>query len=187
MTRRVGAGARPEEAWKPYLQSGERILWTGAPATGLRFRPRNLALSLFGLFFFAFSAFWIRMASSMMSDIEGIFAVFPWFGLPFALVGLHMLLGQYFWDAYRRSKTTYAISNKHAFIASRHLGQSVKTYPIGRDASLDYEPGDEANLFFTSRMVRTKNGSYEQRIGFEYISDGDAVYRIIRDVRKDSG
>ncbi|MEL6999598.1 MAG: hypothetical protein AAFP68_15160, partial [Pseudomonadota bacterium] len=74
--------------WAPYLDEGERLVWEGRPATGLRVRPSDLLQSGFGLIFFCFSVFWVTMAASSGGAGEGgVFRlVFPLFGLPFVAV-----------------------------------------------------------------------------------------------------
>jgi hypothetical protein len=66
-----------------YIGSDERVLWKGRPEKGITFTPNEIATIPFGIFFTAFSVFWIMMALS-----AGAFALFgSVFGLRYLYVG----------------------------------------------------------------------------------------------------
>lgn len=180
---------RPE-SWGTYLDSDEKLLWDGEPAAGIRVRGGDIAQSVFGLFFGGFAIFWVTMASSMMSgssfgDDMGFFRFFPLFGVPFIIVGAYMVIGQYFWKAFVRSRTRYALTTKRAFIAKSAWGRSLKSFSISADTQLEYEPGQEATIWFAKEERRGSKGRrYTVKKGFEYIPDGDRVYRLMRQVQQ---
>jgi hypothetical protein len=177
---------RPE-SWDAYLDRGEKLLWEGAPAGGLKFRASDLVQSLFGLVFGGFAIFWITMASEMTSkgNAPGPVAFFPLFGIPFVLVGAYMVFGRFFWKAYKRSKTRYALTDKRAIIASSAFGRKLKSYPISDGTRLEYEPGDAATIWFAEEERRGSKGRrYTVKHGFEYIPNGDEVYRLMRKVQQ---
>jgi hypothetical protein len=70
-------GGTAGEAWHDYLDPGERLLWTGAPAQGLRFTLEGAVGSLGGLFVLAFALLWTAGAgwglwSGMWREAEGL-------------------------------------------------------------------------------------------------------------------
>lgn len=172
--------------WAPYLDPDETLLWDGAPVPGLRFRITDLAKSVFGAFFFGFAIFWMWGASGFGKfDAPGPFMLFPLFGLPFVAVGGYLMFGHYFWSAWVRGRTRYALTDRRAFIAKRGLRRSLKSYPIHADTQIDYEPGPEATIWLAQETRRGNKGrSYTVKKGFEFIADGDAVYRIVRDIQR---
>ena len=176
---------RPE-GWAPYLDRGEKLLWEGAPAGGLKFKISDIFQSFFGLFFLGFSIFWIVMASSMSSNFDrGPGALFPLFGLPFVAVGAYLVFGRFFWKAWVRSKTRYALTDKRAIIATNTFSRKLQSYPIGPGTRIDYEPGEQATLWFAEEERRGNKGRrYTVKHGFEYISGGDEVYRLMRRVQE---
>lgn len=197
MARRVGFGdksrdRRPakrvdngDNGWKPYLDADEKILWTGQPKPGLSFKPSDLLLSGFGFFFFAFAIFWTTMASSMGSE-AGLFGyIFPLFGVPFILVGGYLLFGRFFWEAYSRGKTRYALTNRRAIIAKSAMGRSMTSHPITGSSPVEMEIGPPDTVNFATRFVRTKNGGHNVPVGFERIEDGAAVYKLLREIKRD--
>ncbi len=177
---------RPE-GWEPYLDRGEKILWEGAPVGGIRFRASDIFTSLFGLVFGGFAIFWITMASVITSkgNAPGPFSFFPLFGLPFLAVGAYLAFGRFFWKAYKRSKTRYALTDKRAIVATSAFGRKLKSYPITAGTRLDYEPGDPATIWFAEEERRGSKGRrYTVKHGFEYILDGDDVYRLMRQIQQ---
>ena len=173
--------------WAPYLDEGERLVWEGQPATGLRFRPSDLLQSGFGLIFFCFSVFWVSMAASSGGDGDGgVFRlIFPLFGLPFVAVGAYLLFGRFFWSAHVRRKTRYALTNKRAIVATSALGRSLKSWPITAETRLEFEPGDQATIWFHEEERRGSKGRrYTVKKGFEYVSGGDELYRLMRSVQQ---
>lgn len=195
MARRVGFGdgpraRRPErltqtdaDGWEAYLDEDETILWTGAPRPGLSFKPSDILLSGFGLFFFGFAVFWTVMAGSMGSE-TGVFGLIsPLFGVPFILVGGYLLFGRFFWEAYVRGNTRYALTNRRAIVATSAMRRTMKSYPITRASEIELEYGPPDTVNFASRFVRTKRGGHSVAIGFERIEDGAHVYRLLRRVR----
>ena len=156
MTRRVGFGDRepaqrpPQDSangkagWAPYLDPDEEILWTGQPLPGLSFKPSDILLSGFGLFFFSFAVFWTFMASGAGAAGGIIGYVFPLFGIPFIMVGGYLLFGRFFWEAYVRSKTRYALTNR-----SRDHRQ-ISTQPI-HDITSDHSDKRDRNCGWPTR------------------------------------
>ncbi len=183
----------PREEWAELLDPGERLLWVGSPAGGLRVTPKGIATSAFGLFFFGFSLFWTLGAASpwiggftgeMPKGFGWFFVFFPLFGLPFVAMGAYMLFGHYLHDAWRRRRTRYALTDRRAIITTWAGKRSMKSFPIGRETLVDYQPGREASLFFaTETSVDSDGDRTSERIGFEHIADGNGAYAMIRRIQ----
>jgi len=139
------------ESWKPFLDPGEHILWQGRPDGRLRLKGRNLLISGFGVGFLAFSVFWVIMAFSFPgTQNDPVGWLFPMFGLPFVLVGLWLVFGVHFYDAYKRSKSFYTLTSKRAFIGSDLGGRRLQSYPIDKDATLAFRPGPPDTVIFAA-------------------------------------
>lgn len=166
--------------WEGILDAGERILWQGRPDGGFRFKPGNIATFVFGLLFAGFAVFWMVMASAAGGG-------FWMFGLIHFAVGIGLSFGAIFWGTYRRNRTWYTLSDRRAFIATDlpFRGKQLKSFPIDADTVLDYRQGRLAALYFASETRRGNKGRrYTVPVGFERLSDGDEVYRLIRDIQK---
>lgn len=130
---------------------------------------------LFFTFFTGFSVFWMLMAS----QAGGFFWTF---GLLFFFVGSYNLVGIHFWKAYLRRHTHYTLTNKRAFIGTSVFGRrSLESFPISPDTPINLIDGALTTVNFASRTKRSKNGSYEVPVGFEYIENGRKVYALMRE------
>ena len=183
----------PREEWQQLLDPDERLLWVGTPATGIRFTPKAIGVSAFGLFFFGFAIFWtLGAATPLLQGFTGempkgfswFFVLFPLFGIPFIAVGYHMVIGQYFRDARLRRHTRYALTNRRALITNWAGKRSLKSFPISAATVIDYQPGPEATIYFATEVSKDSDGdTSHERIGFEHVPNGDAAYAVIRQIQ----
>lgn len=181
------------ETWEDYLDPDERLIWTGAPATGIRFTTMAIATSLGSLFMLGFAVFWTAGAgmgiwSGMWRTADGFLLVFliifPLFGLPFIAAGLYGVFGHYFADARRRARTRYALTDRRALIAVDGRERLLRSWPIRPDTVVDFHPGAEASVrFATEVQVDSDGDKTHSRTGFELIPDGEAVMRLIRQIQ----
>ena len=168
--------------WEDILEPGERVLWQGQPDPSPDLSALRPAKVLFGLVFVAAALFWITEASRA-DGLAGL--ILPLFGLIFVLVGLRAAGGEILWDAYRRRRTWYSLTNRRAFIATDLMGRRrLDPYPIGPQTPLSHENGRD--VFFAMDFVRTKTGSRRRRIGFTDLADSAAVYDIMRKVQREA-
>ncbi len=164
--------------WDGILDADEEILWQGRPDGALLLKPENIPLAIFGLVFAGFALFWMRMAASA----GGLF----WsFGLIHFSVGIAMIIGPSFWSAFRRRHSWYTLTNSRAFIATDMpgLGRRLKSWPIAKDAKLEFIDGTPPSLIFATQTRQGKNGSYQVAIGFERIMDAREVYEMMRNIQ----
>jgi hypothetical protein len=99
-----------EDTFKARLLPGEIIAWSGRPADGLMFRPADLFLIPFSVFWVGFVVVWTVAAASA----AGPFAAF---GLLFVLAGLTMMGGRFWLDAWLRARTRYAVTDRRILIS----------------------------------------------------------------------
>jgi hypothetical protein len=53
--------------------------------------------------------------------------IFKLWGIPFVLVGLYLVVGRFFADAYRRANTYYGVSTQRVLIITRGVSGKVKS------------------------------------------------------------
>jgi hypothetical protein len=113
------------EAFRPYLTSGENIVWMGQPASGIRFRPGDIFLIPFSLLWGGFAIFWEAMALRAGAPL-----FFALWGIPFVLVGLYMIIGRFVVDAFARTRTRYAVTSRRALILSGLITPHIRSIDL---------------------------------------------------------
>jgi hypothetical protein len=106
----------PQNAISQALDSGESLIWSGAPRHGLVLRPSDAYMIPFSLLWGGFAIFWeasvLRMPPGPNTAFMSIW------GVPFMLMGLYLIVGRFFVDARIRAKMYYGLTNRRAIIIS---------------------------------------------------------------------
>jgi hypothetical protein len=118
-------------------------------------------------------------------------------GVPFVAVGLYMVIGRFFIDAWARSRTFYALTNERALIRSgifsnRTVALDLLVIPdIGLDVRND---GRGTITFGTSSGSNAMNNVFplvrnrqQAAPAFERIADAQAVYNLIMRIKHERG
>jgi len=195
----IGAGLGPRalprrqgDGWDSVLEPGERLLWQGRPAPGLRLTVRQGALGAVG---------------AVLMGLSGALAGQGWAGyrvgaeaaggvLALAAAGGALALWCLIWpalsDALRRRGTAYALTDRRALIETDFMGYGLVEWPIGADSPVwrgrgarvasvwfaIYRPPDRALLLRASgRMTGARP------VGFEQIEAPDRVLALLEGLR----
>ena len=133
------------------LHPGESILWMGQPQSGLLWRRSDWLLLPLSIILCGLACWlegWIIIllveAAPILNDSLGLFLFlgllfFAMLCLPLVLVGLFLMIGRFFFDRMRRSRTLYAVTNQRVLIATFILKQRVKTVPLDKKVNLRLE------------------------------------------------
>ncbi|MEN6625051.1 MAG: hypothetical protein ABFD69_02360 [Candidatus Sumerlaeia bacterium] len=170
------------------LQSGENVLWSGSPRTGIRLRAADAFLIPFSLLWGGFAIFWEIMA------IKSGPIFFVLWGIPFVLVGLYLVFGRFAVDAWARNATVYGVTNQRVIIASgfpRSGVRSLNLHNLGelamterRDLSGDITFGTSAHpMAFLLHGGWPGAGRYVPP-AFEMIENVRKVHGIILQAQK---
>jgi Bacterial PH domain len=114
-----------DQSLRRELGRDERLLWSGAPEQGVRLRPSDALAIPFSLLWGGFAFFW---EYSVLH--KGAPLLFGLWGVPFVLVGLYMIVGRFFGDAYLRSRTQYGVTDQRVIIVSGWINREVKNLPL---------------------------------------------------------
>jgi hypothetical protein len=94
-----------------YLMPGEQVIWYGEPKQGVSFSGRDAFMIPFSLMWGGFAIFWETTVISTRA---------PWFfklwGIPFVIVGLYLIIGRFFVDAWIRRCTAYSLTDRRALV-----------------------------------------------------------------------
>lgn len=91
-----------------FLDPGEKLLWSGQPKQGLRFQAADVFMIPFSLMWGGFAFFWeasvlgFGRTTAHPKPMPIFMAIW---GIPFVLIGLHMIVGRFFYDAALRKRT----------------------------------------------------------------------------------
>ena len=123
--------------------------------------------------------------------------VFFWlFGVPFVLIGLHLIFGRFFTDARTRTYTFYGVTNDRIIITSgKHnkRTQSLSLSTLG-DITLDERADGSGTITFAAANPLGRFGNFGAMPGggtgrqtppsFEMIPQAKKVYEMIRGAQR---
>ncbi|HEX8424120.1 MAG TPA: PH domain-containing protein [Pyrinomonadaceae bacterium] len=174
------------------LESGEQLLWSGQPRQGLVLRPSDAFMIPFSLLWGGFAIFW------EVSVILTGAPVFFWlFGVPFVLIGLHLIFGRFFTDARARTHTFYGLTNDRILITSGKHGRRVQSLSLSTlgDITLDERGDGSGTITFAPANPLGRMGNFGTWPGagasrgqmtprFEMIPQARKVYEMIRGAQR---
>jgi len=117
----------PQNEIARVLDSGESLIWSGAPPQGMRLRASDAYMIPFSLLWGGFAIFW---EASVLRATGPNAAFMSLWGIPFVLIGLYMIVGRFFVDAWIRTKTFYGLSDRRAIIVSGVFSRTVNSLPL---------------------------------------------------------
>lgn len=188
-------------AIQPDLTSGESILWSGQPKTGVIFHREDFFLVPFSLLWGGFAIFWEAGVSGHWgfgkSGDPWTFGVL--WGIPFVLAGQYLIWGRFFYATWLKRRTYYAVTDRRVIVVQDGWGRKFAAAYIDSLPTLIKEA--RANGIGVLRFApappiwSTNRGRSSQwaawngmTIGdvptFMDIADVDYVYRLISDQRE---
>ena len=178
---------------KRYLESqlstGEVLLWSGQPRGGLFFRPSDMFVIPFSLLWCGFAVFW-----NTRVWFSGAPIFFRIWGLPFLIVGIYMVIGRFFVDAWQRSKTYYGVTAERIIIVSGIFTRKIQSLNLKTltDVSVTERKDLSGTVTFgadrrASGWSFTMNRNEPVYPVFDSIQDAKRVYDIIRNAQRTAG
>ena len=107
------------------LAPGERLIWSGKPRGGFRLSVQDFFLIPFSLVWCGFVCFWEWAVVTSHSPL-----IMKLWGIPFILVGIHLLAGRFFIDALQRTKTFYGVTEDRILIVTNLVFKNVKSVSL---------------------------------------------------------
>jgi hypothetical protein len=192
----------PEDVVRDHLESGERLLWSGQPAQGIRLRGHDVFLIPLSLLWGGFALFWEIMALGAFISVAGeadgppsiVAIIFPLFGLPFVLVGLYLIAGRFFVDARQRARTFYGVTDTRIIIVSGPWARRVKSLNLRTLSDLSmsqkadgtgtvtFGPAHPYAAFFGG--ASWPGWGWHSAPSFDLVPHVAEVYNAIRDAQK---
>jgi hypothetical protein len=163
----VAAGYVDRSAVERQLSAAERIEWIGRPDPAVRFSRADVFLIPFSIMWFGFALFW--EGAAIASD-GGPFVV-VW-GIPFIAVGSYFAVGRFFYKAYRKRRTLYAVTNRRVLtVFTGRRGEAVNTSYIRAIPSISthVDANGRGSVEFTRP---TPYGGWYGNTGMEFLRGG---------------
>lgn len=161
-----------------HLSPGEELLWAGVPRQGLVLKPSDAVAIPFSLLWGGFAIFW-----EVAVWLDGAAGLFKLWGMPLVLIGLYLMAGRFFYDAWARRHIVYAVTSQRILIL-----RGDKSYLLGVESWVErldlvtlpkmtlHEKGDGSGTIVFGPLW-TRAGSSP---GFELSEQARAVYEVIR-------
>ena len=172
------------------LSSGEKLLWSGQPRTGIRFRKQDALLIPFSLLWGGFAIFW--ETSVFRSNAPFFFRLW---GIPFVLIGIYLIAGRFFVHAKQRKKTFYAVTNSRVIIFSGLFSRNVRSLNLKTlsEINLDESSDGSGTILFGPiySMMQNPGGGWPgsgkyTAPNFEMIENARQIYDLVRRVQTEA-
>lgn len=185
------------EKFSSELIDGETISWAGQPDPSVIFSKSDAIMIPFSLLWGGFAIFWELSALAPCkpgSGSGGTDFIFPLFGVPFVLIGIYMIIGRFFYKAWKKKRTYYAVTDQRILILTKTgstnlqalffkdipaIQKSVCKNGIG---SIIFSNQDSVAATISNQWVTSNNQNISVP-SFEDIHDADSVYDLINRLR----
>jgi hypothetical protein len=165
------------------LDRGENLIWWGQPQGGIVFRAIDW-------FVIPFSIVWISVPSAGAVAALRSASVSPqaFMVVPFLVIGAYLLVGRFIYDAWRRGRTIYGLTDRRVLIHRPSKQISVELDRIG-EMSLQERSSGRGSIVFGPSGLNLQNswavwGGEPAVPTFEFIADARNVYSAVRNMQK---
>ena len=168
----------------PYLESGERLIWSGRPGGGIRFRAHDLLLILFGLVWCA-----ITLGSLWVTPTRPASGLGALFSILFLVVGFHLIIGRFFTDAWSRARTVYGLTDRRVVTLSGFFSRTLSSIFLQNLVELSLKEGrrSEGTIYLGRPAPLVQWGEdYKTTPALEFLPDAAQVYRLIQETKTKS-
>jgi len=165
----------------------EQVAWCGRPAQGLALRPSDAVQIPFAIFWCGFIAFWEH------GVMQGGGLFMPLWGVPFIVIGIHLLVGRFFLDAWLRAHSWYAVTDRRVLIVSELFSrkvQSVELKALGEINLTERRSGRGSIVFGKESAYDGEGGwpgSKNAAPRFDLVDDVRGVQRVVREAAARAG
>jgi predicted Rdx family selenoprotein len=138
----------------------------------------------FSLLWGGFAMFWEYSVLRHSSSAE-----FALWGIPFVLIGLYLIVGRFFVDAFQRARTVYAVTDRRILIVRTWWNKevtSVSSKPLP-EISLTEKSDGSGTITFGPRLPYSRMmgggwpGASKQAVpAFEFVERVRSVYDLIQ-------
>lgn len=186
------------------LTSGESILWIGQPLARVVFHRSDWFAVPFTFLWGGFAVFWEHLALGSWNPLHvkgGVSSFMALWGVPFVLMGQYIIWGRFFYTAWKKRRTYYALTSKRILVVStgtvrrvtdsyvRSIQSVVLTTRPDGIGTIEFAPEPEQQSFWGKPNWSNRGPQLMlnlSRLVFYNIEDAKGVYRLIQAQRERS-
>jgi hypothetical protein len=184
-------------AIQPELTSGESIVWSGRPNASVVFHKEDFFLIPFSLMWGGFAIFWEAGVSGYggFKNQGGSWSFGILWGIPFVLIGQYLIWGRFFYAAWLKGRTYYAVTNRRVIVVQEGWKRQIASAYIDTLPTLIKEGGSRGIgclRFAQSQPTAYGRGGWGAWNGLKVgdvptfidIEGVDSVYHLVSDLRE---
>ena len=178
------------------LASGENIMWAGRPVSRILFHKEDAYLIPFSLMWGGFAIFWEAGVTGFWGSggnrAPGFFVLW---GIPFVLIGQYFIWGRFFYAAWKKKRTYYAVTNRRAIVVQDGSSRRTSCAYLDTLPTLIKESGSGTTgtlRFAQPEPVLSRGGGWavwdSMAMGsvpaFVDVEDVNSLYRLVSELRE---
>jgi hypothetical protein len=177
------------------LLHDERVVWRGRPDPSKRFTRGDVFFIPFSVFWASFTIFWEALA---IASGDVFFIVW---GIPFVLMGVFFVIGRFFYKAWIKRRTWYALTDRRVLaIVDGLRGRNVSAAfvdriptvnaTIGRDGTGTIVFGNRpwAYAMYANTGLDFMGARYAgDAVAFNDVPDAAEIVRLVNELRSRNG
>jgi hypothetical protein len=179
------------------LLSGESFVWAGKPNSSVIFHKEDAYLIPFSFLWGGFAIFWEGSVAGLwgVQDNHHQWTFGILWGIPFVLIGQYLIWGRFFYAAWLKGCTHYAVTNRRVIVVQEDWKRQMAFAYIDSLPSPIIKEGGSRGIgtlrfgppYLTSPSGRSSAAWSPLSIGgapvFVDIEGVDSVYRLVCDLR----
>jgi len=192
----------PEASTKiqPELLTGETLVWAGKPDPSVVFHSDDWYAIPFSLLWGGFAIFWEAGVLGYWGNAakNGTVSTFMvlW-GIPFVVIGQYLIWGRFFYEAWLKRRTYYAITNRRVLVLQEGWKRKTSWIYVSSIPTLQREDSTSVGTLWFGPKYPVIAGRGQKTRGLSRLSIGDVpvfaditeidwVYRTVMDMREQS-
>ena len=174
---------------KAQLDPSELVLWAGQPKQGVTLRGSDALMIPFSLLWGGFAFFWEW--SILRSGVPAFYVLW---GIPFVLIGIYLIVGRFFVEAWQRSNTHYAVTSEKIVIVDGLYTSTVRSALLSglTELALSEHANGVGTISFGPNSLPTMFRSLPRWLGmgyrlgsqFDLVPNARGVYDLIRSTQR---
>ena len=155
------------------LLSGESVLWAGRPNPDVIFHSDDWYMIPFSLLWGGFAIFWeAGVLGYWGHNSKGAPSMFMviW-GIPFVVIGQYVIWGRFFYDAWIKRRTYYAITNRRVLILQEGWKRKTSSTYLDSIPTIEREGSATGTLWFGAKYPNGRGARTKPEISADFTSE----------------